>query len=277
MLRTISIILALAAFALSPANASPLHRMKLHRSVHATVASHNSKKNARPAAEGRAGHARIQRARYELPQEKRRTAGRVASGRRQAALQTASLRLPEPEMPPPLRGSRESLERQNDKTEADGLERIEDEDDLADRIARKMLVRTVDYQKRLMGINGNAAPAEGDVASPHLTGASIDLAKLGMTRQEIVWMRSWLLPLQQAGKIDVEEEFQQSCFHITVYKVYLPPAPVQADGHEKPGRGNRSSGNRSGVIRPSGGGRFATLLTGMPPSILCLRMNGLSN
>jgi hypothetical protein len=187
-------------------------------------------------------------------------------------------------MPLPLRGSYESLVRQNEKTEDDGLERIEDDDDLADRIARKMLVpvpasaalsmngnlpeshrycrpwtarflsdlaraheaefrrplevssavRTVDYQKRLMGINGNAAPAEGDVASPHLTGASIDLAKLGMTRQEIVWMRSWLLPLQQAGKIDVEEEFQQSCFHITVYKAYLPPAPVQADGHEKP-------------------------------------------
>jgi hypothetical protein len=46
-----------------------------------------------------------------------------------------------------------------------------------------------------------------------------------MSRQEIGWMRSWLLPLQQAGKIDVEEEFQQACFHITVYKSYAPPAP----------------------------------------------------
>ena len=179
-------------------------------------------------------------------------------------------------MPPPLRGSLESLERQNDKTEADGLERIEDEDDLADRIARKMLVpvptsallsvnenlpeshrycrpwtarflsdlarihgiqfhrplevssavRTVAYQKQLMGTNGNAAPAEGDIASPHLTGATIDIAKLGMSRQEMGWMRSWLLPLQEAGKIDVEEEFQQACFHITVYKSYVPPMPA---------------------------------------------------
>ena len=179
-------------------------------------------------------------------------------------------------MPPPLVGSLESLVRQNDKTEADGLERIEDEDDLADRIARGMLVpvpvsvaltvnenlpeshrycrpwtarflsdlarvhgaafhrplevssavRTVEYQKQLMETNGNAAPADGDIASPHLTGATIDLAKHGMSREEIGWMRSRLLPLQEAGKIDVEEEFQQACFHITVYKSYLPPAPA---------------------------------------------------
>jgi hypothetical protein len=130
-------------------------------------------------------------------------------------------------MPLPLRGSYESLVRQNEKTEDDGLERIEDDDDLADRIARKMLVpvpvsaalningnlpenrrycrpwtasflsdlarahaaefhgplevssavRTVAYQKQLMKVNGNATAAEGDVASPHLTGASIDIAK----------------------------------------------------------------------------------------------------
>jgi hypothetical protein len=87
-------------------------------------------------------------------------------------------------------------------------------------------VRTVEYQKQLMGTNGNAAPAEGDIASPHLTGATIDIAKLGMSRQEMGWMRSWLLPLQEAGKIDVEEEFQQACFHITVYKSYVPPMPA---------------------------------------------------
>ena len=26
----------------------------------------------------------------------------------------------------------------------------------------------------------------------------------------------------QSGKIDVEEEFQQACFHISVYRAYLP-------------------------------------------------------
>ena len=174
----------------------------------------------------------------------------------------------------PLRGSYESLVRQNVKSEADGLERIEDDDDLRDHIARKQLVplpvspamavnsvpedrrfcrpwtagfltdlavaheklfhralevssavRTVDFQKHLMHINGNAAPAEGDVASPHLTGASIDIAKHGFNRKELAWMRGYLLPLEQAGKIDVEEEFRQACFHITVYKSYASPGP----------------------------------------------------
>jgi Family of unknown function (DUF5715) len=185
-------------------------------------------------------------------------------------------------MPAPLRGSRESLARQNEMSEAEGLERIEDEADLADRIARKMLVpvpvsgglsvngnlpenhrycrpwtatfladlarvhaaafhrslevssavRTVEYQKHLMGINGNAAAAEGDIVSPHLTGATIDIAKQGMSRQEMGWMRNWLLPLEAAGKIDVEEEFKQSCFHISVYKSYeadpLLPKAIEA-------------------------------------------------
>jgi hypothetical protein len=177
---------------------------------------------------------------------------------------------------PPLKGSLASLERQNEKLEAEGLERIEDEADLSDRIAHKMLipvpvsdeltinpdlpahhrycrpwtarfladlarmhaetfhtplevssaVRTVVYQAHLRRINGNAAPAQGDIVSPHLTGATIDIAKDGLSRQEIEWMRQWLLPLEAAGKIDVEEEFQQACFHITVYKTYVPSRPA---------------------------------------------------
>ena len=84
-------------------------------------------------------------------------------------------------------------------------------------------VRTVEFQLRLQRTNGNAAPAEGDIASPHLTGQAIDLAKHGLTLTEIAWLRGYLLPLVQGGKIDVEEEFQQSCFHISVYRRYLPP------------------------------------------------------
>jgi hypothetical protein len=183
--------------------------------------------------------------------------------------------------------------RQNEKSEAEGLERIEDDDDLADRIARRMLVpvpvssrltvngnlppmhrycrpwtaafladlarahaaqfhsplevssavRTVEYQKRLMETNGNAAAAEGDIVSPHLTGATIDLAKQGLSRQQLGWLRRWLLPLEKAGKIDVEEEFHQACFHITVYKSYAPPriAPRNAG----PGSGGRKQGQRT--------------------------------
>jgi len=184
----------------------------------------------------------------------------------------ASLVIPRGGMPLPLRGSLESLERQNERLEAEGLERIENESDLAVRIAAGMLVpvpasdaltvngdlpenhrycrpwtarflaelakaheaefhrpfevssavRTVEYQRHLMRTNGNAAPAEGDIVSPHLTGATVDIAKKGMSRSEIAWMRSRLLALEEAGKIDVEEEFHQSCFHITVYKSYAP-------------------------------------------------------
>lgn len=85
-------------------------------------------------------------------------------------------------------------------------------------------VRTVDFQRRLIRVNGNAAPPTGETASPHLTGQAIDLAKRGMSLTEIAWMRGYLLPLVQQGKIDVEEEFQQACFHISVYKAYMPQA-----------------------------------------------------
>ncbi len=87
-------------------------------------------------------------------------------------------------------------------------------------------VRTVEFQQHLIHVNSNAAPAEGDTASPHLTGQAIDIAKHGLSRTEVAWMRGYLLPLIQEGKIDVEEEFQQACFHISVYKKYLPPADV---------------------------------------------------
>jgi hypothetical protein len=70
----------------------------------------------------------------------------------------------------------------------------------------------------------------GDVVSPHLTGAAVDIAKDGLSRQEMAWMRRRLLILESSGKIDVEEEFQQACFHITVYRSYAasPPAAVPA-------------------------------------------------
>lgn len=83
-------------------------------------------------------------------------------------------------------------------------------------------VRTVDVQKRLKRTNGNAAPAEGETASPHLTGQAVDIAKRGLSLAEIAWLRLYLQPLMEAGQIDVEEEFRQACFHISVYKNYAP-------------------------------------------------------
>jgi hypothetical protein len=213
----------------------------------------------------------------------------------------ASLEVLRGAMPAPLRGSHESLERQNSRLDAEGLERIEDESDLADRIEHKLLVpipasgaltvnadllpahrycrpwtalflanlarahdaafhrplevnsavRTVEYQKRLMEINGNAAAAEGDIVSPHLTGATIDIAKDGLSRDEIAWMRRRLLALQMADKIDVEEEFKQACFHITVYKSYAPartPHPAsQANGGAAGSRRHKAADPSSAI------------------------------
>jgi hypothetical protein len=83
-------------------------------------------------------------------------------------------------------------------------------------------VRTVAVQQRLVRTNGNAAPTTGDTASPHLTGQAVDIAKGGLTRTQIAWLRTYLQPLIDQGKIDVEEEIQQACFHISVYKSFVP-------------------------------------------------------
>jgi len=87
-------------------------------------------------------------------------------------------------------------------------------------------VRTISYQLRLQRVNGNAAAIEGETASPHLTGQAIDFGKKGMTMAEIAWMRMYLTPLMNAGLIDVEEEFQQACFHISVYRSYVGKQPA---------------------------------------------------
>lgn len=81
-------------------------------------------------------------------------------------------------------------------------------------------VRTVEFQHKLMRYNHNAAAEAGEAASPHLSGATIDIAKRGMSRKEINWARDYLLTLQNQGYLDVEEEFRQSVFHISVYRRY---------------------------------------------------------
>ncbi len=88
-------------------------------------------------------------------------------------------------------------------------------------------VRTVAFQQKLLRTNGNAAPSSGETASPHLTGQAVDLAKHGLSLTEIAWLRGYLLPLVQQGKVDVEEEFQQACFHISVYRKYQPQPAVR--------------------------------------------------
>jgi len=96
-------------------------------------------------------------------------------------------------------------------------------------------VRTITYQLRLQRVNGNAADIAGETASPHLTGQAIDFGKKGMTKAQIAWMRLYLTPLMNAGIIDVEEEFQQACFHISVYRSYAPTRSADvAQTHRAP-------------------------------------------
>lgn len=100
-------------------------------------------------------------------------------------------------------------------------------------------VRTVDFQRHLARYNGNAAPAFGETASPHLTGQAIDIGKKGMSQHEVAWMRAILGQLQNSGRLDVEEEFEQACFHISVYKTYSPrsAAPEHMIAAANPGSG----------------------------------------
>ena len=60
-------------------------------------------------------------------------------------------------------------------------------------------------------------------------GASVDIAKRGMSRKQLTWTRNYLLGLQNAGLVDAEEEFRQRVFHVTVYKDYAASTDKMAE------------------------------------------------
>ncbi len=78
-------------------------------------------------------------------------------------------------------------------------------------------VRTIEYQNELRGRNKNAIEAAGPLASSHSTGATIDIAKLDLSRGELSWMRKYLLRLEGRKAIEATEEQYQAVFHIMVY------------------------------------------------------------
>jgi hypothetical protein len=77
-------------------------------------------------------------------------------------------------------------------------------------------VRTVQVQKKLRRRNRNAAPAEGDTASSHLAGLTVDLQRRGMTKEQITWMEHYLFYMKALGLVEPEEERHHWCFHIMV-------------------------------------------------------------
>jgi hypothetical protein len=77
-------------------------------------------------------------------------------------------------------------------------------------------VRTVKGQKKLRRHNRNAAPADGDTASSHLAGLTVDLQRRGMTQEQIHWVERYLFYMKSLGLVEPEEERHQWVFHIMV-------------------------------------------------------------
>ena len=82
------------------------------------------------------------------------------------------------------------------------------------------LIRTSAYQNQLSRSNGNTASAVGEKRSSHLTGASLDISKKGMTAARQRWVRNVLASLKAKGYLFAVEEFYQPNFHVMVYRNY---------------------------------------------------------
>lgn len=85
-----------------------------------------------------------------------------------------------------------------------------------DKIQVNSAVRTVIVQKKLRRHNRNAAPWEGETASSHLAGVTVDLQRRGMSKAEIRWMEHYLFYMKALGLVEPEEERRQWVFHIMV-------------------------------------------------------------
>lgn len=171
---------------------------------------------------------------------------------------------------PLLKGSHESMVRQNEEIDRLQLPRIQDDDELNERIANDELVpigerpglriaanlkpnrryckpwtrdfvedlgeaysnefgssiqvnsaiRTASQQKKLRRHNRNAAPIDGDTASSHLAGLTVDIGKRGLTKKQHKWIESYFAKLRELGLIEVAEERRQACFHVMVSERY---------------------------------------------------------
>ena len=88
-------------------------------------------------------------------------------------------------------------------------------------------VRTVEQQRHLMRVNHNAAPAEGEIASSHLAGTTVDIAKRGLSRKQHKWIAEYLADMKKREVIEPEEERRQACFHVMVSQRYPYPVAIQ--------------------------------------------------
>ena len=89
-----------------------------------------------------------------------------------------------------------------------------------EQIQLNSAVRTVKVQKKLRRHNRNAAPADGDTASSHLAGLTVDLQRRGMTREQVRFVERYLFYLNALGLVEPEEERRQWVFHVMVSERY---------------------------------------------------------
>ena len=101
-------------------------------------------------------------------------------------------------------------------------------------------VRTVKVQKKLRRHNRNAAPWEGETASSHLAGVTVDLQRRGMSKEQIRFVERYLFYMKALGLVEPEEERRQWVFHIMVSGRYAEwretqtLMPIDRPQQEKP-------------------------------------------
>ena len=109
-----------------------------------------------------------------------------------------------------------------------------------DPIQVNSAVRTVKVQKKLRRHNRNAAPADGDTASSHLAGVTVDLQRRGLSKEQVRWMEHYLFYMKSLGLVEPEEERRHWCFHIMVSGHYSEwretqtIVPIERPEQEKP-------------------------------------------
>lgn len=81
-------------------------------------------------------------------------------------------------------------------------------------------VRTMEQQQKLRRHNRNAAPEIGELASSHLAGTTVDLARRGLTQQQHAWIEAYLKNLRDQGLVEAAEEHRTWCFHVMVSNRY---------------------------------------------------------
>jgi len=95
-------------------------------------------------------------------------------------------------------------------------------------------------QRKLRRHNRNAAPWEGETASSHLAGLTIDLQRRGLSKEQIRWMEHYLFYMKSLGLLEPEEERRHWCFHIMVSGRYdewretQSIIPIEHQDEEKP-------------------------------------------